>query len=104
MISAYVDHPEARCCNALSVSGDVLSCTLHDTGGPAFFARVEKIRFREISLVPNPVNNNGRVLRRELPSPMSSYVALSLQKHDLMIRSVKMLQKQFQLLAEMTHG
>ena len=75
MISAYVDNPEARCCNALSVS-----------------------------LVSNPVNNNGRVLRRELPSPMSSYVALSLQKHDLMIRSVKMLQKQFQLLAEMTHG
>ena len=34
-------------------------------------ARVEKIRLREISLVPNPVNNKARVLQRELPSPVN---------------------------------
>jgi hypothetical protein len=68
MIRAFVDHPEARRCNAFSVSGDVLDYSLHDTDRPSFFARVEKVRLREISLVPAPVDRSARVLRRELPS------------------------------------
>ena len=75
MIRAYVDHPEARRCNAFSVSGDVLDYSLHDTDRPSSFARVEKVRLREISLVPAPVDRSARVLRRELPSPMFAFGA-----------------------------
>jgi len=75
MIRAYVDHPEAGRCNAFSVSGDVLDYSLHDTDRPSFFARIEKVRLREISLVPAPVDRSARVLRRELPSPMSAFGA-----------------------------
>jgi hypothetical protein len=46
-------------------------------GGGAFFARVEKVRLREISLVPAPVDRSARVLRRELPSSMSAFGAAS---------------------------
>jgi hypothetical protein len=73
MIRAYVDDPEARRRNASS--GDVLDYSLHDTDRPSFFARVEKVRLREISLVPAPVDRSARVLRRELPSPMSAFGA-----------------------------
>ena len=72
MIRPIVDHPEARRCNAC---GDVLDYSLHDTDRPSFFARVEKVRLREISLVPAPVDRSARVLRRELPSPMSAFGA-----------------------------
>jgi hypothetical protein len=35
----------------------------------------EKVRLREISLVPAPVDRSARVLRRELPSPMFAFGA-----------------------------
>jgi hypothetical protein len=58
---------------AFSVSGDVLDYSLHDNDRPSFFARVEKVRLREITLVLAPVDRRARVLRRELPSPMSAF-------------------------------
>jgi len=100
MIQAYVDHEMARRCNAFSISGDVLDYSLHDTGSPSFYARVKRVRLREISLVPNPVNNKARVLKRELPSPASKFVAGTLERHDLMIRRVKLFQKQLRILEE----
>ena len=48
-------------------------CSLHDTDRQSFFARVEKVRLREISLVRAPVDRSARVLRRELPSPMFAF-------------------------------
>jgi hypothetical protein len=86
------------------VSGDVLEYSLQNTDSPSFFARVEKIRLREISLVPYPVNNRARVLQRALPSPMSKYVASSLKEHDQVIRGFKLIQKQFQLFAEVSRA
>ena len=102
-IRAYVDHLQAVRCNAFSVSGDVESFTLHDTGSPNFYARVEKLRLREISLVPSPANRNAKVLRREPPTALSKYIALSLEGQDLMIRRTKLIQQGFQLLGEMNH-
>jgi hypothetical protein len=99
-IRAYVDHPAAVRCNAWSVSGDVLEFSLHDTDKPSFFSRVEKIRLREISLVPNPINNKARVLKRELPSSMSKFVAGTLKQYDLLIAGVGLIQKQVQLIGE----
>jgi hypothetical protein len=98
MISAYVDHPLAVRCGAWSVNGDVLEFTLHDTGSAAFFARVQKIKLREISLVPRPVNPGAKVPRRERPSPMSAYIATSLQRHDLLIQHAKCIEKLGELL------
>ena len=60
---------------AFSVSGDVLDYSLHDNDRPSFFARVEKVPLREISLVPASVDGSARVLRRELPSPMFAFGA-----------------------------
>jgi hypothetical protein len=45
---------------AFSVSGDVLDYSLHDNDRPSFFARVEKVRLREISLVLAPVDRSVR--------------------------------------------
>ena len=70
--SAYVDHPDAVRCNAWSVSCDALEFSLHNTDSPNFFARVEKVRLRKLSLVPCPINSRARVLKREQPSPMSA--------------------------------
>ena len=64
-IRAYVEHPMAVRCNAFSVSCDVLDFTLHRTDSPQFFARAEKVRLREVSLVPAPIQRNARVLKRE---------------------------------------
>jgi hypothetical protein len=67
---------------------------------PRVLAHVEKIRLREISLVPNPVNAKARVLKREPPSPMSSYIATGLRHFDLSIAGIKLIQKQLQLIEE----
>jgi hypothetical protein len=103
-ISAYVDHPTAVRCNAFSVSGDVLDYTLHDTGKPSFFARVERVRLREVSLVPAPINNQARVLKRELPSAMSRFAASSLKQFDLLIAGCGLIQKNIVLLQGMNRG
>jgi hypothetical protein len=60
LVRAYVDHRQAVRCNAFSVSGDVLEYSLHDTDRPGFYARVEKIRLREVSLVQSPVQPGAR--------------------------------------------
>jgi hypothetical protein len=103
-IAVYADHEMARRCNAFSVSGDVLQYSLHDTGSPNFFARVERCRLREISLVPAPVNARARVLRRELPSPASRYAAGTLKQFDLLIRGVGLIQKEIGLLKGVNHA
>ena len=100
LVSAYVDHPAAVRCNAWSVSGDVLEYTLHDTDSPSFFARVEKIRLREISLVSNPIQARARVLHRSNPGPASSFVAETIKGQDLMIRKVSCLAQYAELLQQ----
>ena len=104
LVRAYVDHPEAVRCNAFSVNGDVLDYTLHHIDSPNFVARVERIRLREISLVPAPINCNARVLKRELPSPASCYAASALKQFDLLLAGTRLLQKQISILQEHAHA
>lgn len=90
VIEAFVDHPTARRCSAFSVSGDVLEYSLHDTDTQGFYACVKKMRLREISLVPAPINRNAKVLQRAKPSPASLLRAEKLKWHDLMIKRVQL--------------
>jgi hypothetical protein len=100
-VAVYADHEMARRCNAFSVSCDVEAFTLHDTSSPNFWARVEKCRLREISLVPNPVNARARVLKREPPSAFSLYAAARRRWFDLEIRRVALLRDSVAALKEM---
>jgi hypothetical protein len=100
MVCAYVDHPAAVRCNAWSVSGDVLEFSLHDSDRPSFFARIEKIRLREISLVPNPIQARARVLHRSKPGPASCFVAETIKGQDLMIKKMTCLTQYVELLQQ----
>ena len=81
---------------------DVLEFTLHGTSTPNFHALVEKIRLREISLVPNPVNPRALVLDRRQPSAASAYAAARRRQNDLLIAGVRNIQKRLEMIQEVT--
>ena len=76
--------------------------TLHGTSTPNFHALVEKIRLREISLVPNPVNPRALVLDRRQPSAASAYAAARRRQNDLLIAGVRNIQKRLEMIQEVT--
>ncbi|UQD70493.1 hypothetical protein JEY40_31720 [Bradyrhizobium japonicum] len=97
-ISADVDHPLARRCNAFSVCATVLQYEIRNADCADYFALIAKAHIDEISLVNQPANLNAIVRSRHSIAPVAPFLKTLGEQADLSIKAVRLIERKLELL------
>jgi phage head maturation protease len=100
-IRAEVTHPLAARCNAFSIGARILEYEIVDGDNENFHALISNAEVTEVSLTDRPANPHAVVQSRSRIAPVEPYLKTLSEHTDLAIKGIQIIQRGFQMLAEM---
>ena len=99
-IRAEVRHAQAARCNAFSVGARFLEYEIVDADNKNFHALIRSAEITEVSLTDAPCDPRALVQSRHRATAMNAYRKTQAEQTDLMIRGVRLIQRQIEVLQQ----